>query len=361
MVETNQPSARGRGSQLNPANRFGGPYHEPDLEHLEHDPEAQQALQRLPTEYLPDRSRSIVTENHSPDVGFRFSINPYRGCSHGCSYCYARPTHEYLGLNAGLDFETKILVKEDAPELFREFLNRPGWQPEPIALSGVTDCYQPAERRFGLTRQILEVAVEARQPMTIITKNALILRDLDLLTPLTAQRLVHVCLSVTTLDGELARCMEPRTSTPAARLRAMAGLTGAGVPVTVLIAPVIPGLNDSEIPAILAAAQQAGAAAAGYVLLRLPLTVAPVFTEWLERARPEQAAKVLGRLRGARGGKLNVAAFGQRMRGTGELAEQIRSVFHLFAKKHGLDGDVPELDCSRFQPPLPPSGQGRLF
>src|SRR5208283_6038461 len=240
MSDAKRPLAKGRGSQLNPPNRFGGPHHEIDFEHLEHDTDYLESLQKPATEYIPDRTRSIVAENDSPDVGFRYSINPYRGCSHGCSYCYARQTHEFLGYNAGLDFETKILVKEDAPELFREFLTRKNWVPEPIALSGVTDCYQPAERQFQLTRRCLEVAAEFQQPMIIITKNALVLRDLDLLRHLASQNLVHVTLSITTLDAELARSMEPRTSTPSARLRAIRVLADAGIPVRVLMAPIIP-------------------------------------------------------------------------------------------------------------------------
>ncbi len=361
MTDRDRPTAKGRGSQLHPPNRFGVPSYEADFEHLEHDDEYLESLHNQPTEYIPDRSRSIVTENTSPDVGFRYSINPYRGCSHGCAYCYARPYHEYLGYNAGLDFETKIMVKEDAPQLFREFLCRDTWQPEAIGMSGVTDCYQPAERRFRLTRGCLEVAAEARQPMSIVTKNALILRDLDLLRDMAAARLVHVYLSVTTLDAELVGCMEPRTSRPAARLRAIQELSDAGVPVGVLVAPVIPGLNDSEIPAILEAVRAAGARTAGYVLLRLPLTVAPVFREWLERAQPSRLQKIESRIRDARGGKLNDADFGTRMTGTGVLAEQIRQLFRLFVKKNGFDDRLPPYDCSRFRPPRDKHGQGSLF
>jgi DNA repair photolyase len=275
--------------------------------------------------------------------------------------CYARPTHEYLGFNAGLDFETRIIVKENAPALFRDFLARASWQPEPIALSGVTDCYQPAERRFRLTRGCLEVAAEARQPMGIITKNVLVLRDLDLLKDLASDNLVRVTLSVTTLKADLARTMEPRTPPPASRVDAIRTLTEANIPVGVLIAPVIPGLNDSEIPAILAAARAAGACTAGYVLLRLPLTVAPVFHEWMEREQPALLNKIEGRVRDARSGKLNNSAFGQRMRGTGEMAEQIDHLFHLFARRHGLDDPGPPLDCTRFRPPRPRSGQLWLF
>ena len=228
-------------------------------------------------------------------------------------------------------------------------------------MSGVTDCYQPAERTYRLTRRCLEVAEEASQPMVIVTKNALVLRDLDILREMAGHRLISVFISITTLDEELARSMEPRTSTPAARLRAIHALVEAGVPVGVLVAPVIPGLNDSEIPAILAEVGKAGARTAGYVMLRLPLAVAPIFTEWLERTRPDRRDRVLGRIKEARGGRLNVSAFGARMRGTGERAGQIAALFRLAAKKHGLDRRLPELDSSRFQPPLPRSGQLRLF
>jgi len=361
MPDPDRPLAKGRGSQIEPPNRFGGTHHEVDFEHLEHDEDYLEGLRDRPTVYMADRSKSIVAENDSPDVGFRYSINPYRGCSHGCSYCYARPTHEYLGFNAGLDFETKVMVKEDAPDLFRAFLARASWQGHPIAMSGVTDCYQPGERTYRLTRRCLEVAAECRQPMTLITKNALVLRDLDLLRELARGRLIHVHLSITTLDAELARSMEPRTSTPAAKLRAARALAEAGVPVGVLVAPVIPGLTDAEIPAILAAAKEAGAGSAGYTLLRLPLAVAPVFTEWLERTQPGRSEWVLGRVRQARGGRLNVSEFGTRMSGTGEGARQIAALFRLFARKHGLDGGLPALDSSRFRPPLPRTGQLRLF
>lgn len=353
--------AKGRGARGNPPNRFGLPVYQPDLDHLQHDAEALDALRHPATEFLPDRARSIVTQNNSPDVPFRYSLNPYRGCEHGCAYCYARPTHEYIGLGAGLDFETKIFVKEDAPALFRDFLARPRWRPEPITLSGVTDCYQPTERRYRLTRGCLEVAADARQPITLITKNALVLRDLDLLRDLAADRLVHVVLSITTLDAALARSMEPRTSAPEARLRAVRELSMAGVPVLVLMAPVIPGLNDSEIPAVLAAVKEAGAVAAGWQMLRLPLTVAPVFLEWLRRDRPDAAQRVEGRIREVRAGKLNNARFGERMRGTGEIARQIRGLFRLFARRYGLDGSLPPLDCTRFRPPRSRLGVRPLF
>jgi DNA repair photolyase len=361
MSDDKRPIARGRGSQLNPPNRFGGTHYEIDFEHLEHDTDYLEGLEKPATEYIPDRAKSIVAENDSPDVGFRYSINPYRGCSHGCSYCYARQTHEYLGYNAGLDFETKILVKHDGPELFREFLTRKNWVSEPIALSGVTDCYQPAERQFKLTRQCLEVAAEFRQPIIIITKNALVLRDLDLLRDLASQNLVQVNMSVTTLDAELVRSMEPRTSTPAARLRAVKVLANEGVPVRVLMAPIIPGLNETEIPAVLAASKDAGATGAGYVLLRLPLTVGPVFWEWLERTHPGRFQRVQRRIKEVRGGKFNDSEFGTRMTGTGEISRRIADLFCLFRKRYGLDGKSLPLDCSRFRTPQPRSGQLHLF
>ncbi len=249
------PPARhvGRGVASSPPNRFERVHAESDLDGLEPGDELTTDHRPVPTTFLPNATRRIICENDSPDVPFRFSINPYRGCEHGCAYCYARPGHETLGLNAGLDFETKILVKEDAPRLLREELAHPAWQGEPITLSGVTDCYQPAERQYRLTRGCLEVLLEARQPCGIITKNALVLRDLDLLVPLAERNLVHVFLSVTTLDESLARRLEPRTATPSARLRAIGRLAAAGVPVGVMVAPIIPGLTDSEMPAILAA------------------------------------------------------------------------------------------------------------
>ena len=347
------------GSRIDPPNRFERVQQTPDLEHLEWDREYLDERLERAIEYLPDDSQSLVSENDSPDVPFRYSVNPYRGCAHGCAYCYARNTHEYLGLNAGLDFETKILVKHDAPALLRKFLARRSWQPEPITFSGVTDCYQPAERRFQLTRGCLEVAAECRQPIGIITKNALVVRDLDLLAPMAAMNLVQVNLSVTTLDAELARTMEPRTSIPQARLRAMRLLADAGVPVRVMAAPIIPGLNDHEIPAILAAAKEAGAAGAGYVLLRLPLTVEPVFREWLARTQPLKAEKVEAYIRRTRGGKLSEAAWGKRMRGAGPIADQINALFKVFIRKLNFPG-LPAQDCSQFRPPQT-SGQMTLF
>jgi DNA repair photolyase len=349
------------GSEIDPPNRFETIHREADLEQLEHDQALPRDGSRRNIEYLDDASRSIVSENQSPDIAFRYSVNPYRGCLHGCAYCYARPGHEFLGFNAGLDFETKIVVKHDAPKLLREFLSKKHWKPEPIAFSGVTDCYQPAERMFRLTRQCLEVALSCRQPVSIVTKNALILRDLDILRQLAEHRLVHVYLSITSLDAELARDMEPRTSIPAARLRAVRTLTDAGVPVGAITAPIIPGLNDSEIPQILEAAKEAGAIQASYVLLRLPLTVEPVFLEWIRRTRPDSAEKVIGRIQETRAGKLNDSTWGERMVGNGLIADQIRNLFRVFRAKHGLDSEMPPYNLDAFRPPVPASGQLRLF
>lgn len=349
------------GSNIDPPNRFEAVHQQPDLEHLQWDREHLRALTNRTIEYVDDASQSIISENSSPDIPFRYSLNPYRGCVHSCSYCYARPGHEYLGFNAGLDFETKIVVKRNAPQLFREFLTKKNWKPEPITFSGVTDCYQPAEREFRLTRQCLEVALECRQPVSIVTKNALVLRDLSILHQLADDDLVHVYLSITSLDPTLARDMEPRTSIPSARLRAVETLSDAGVPVGVMLAPIIPGLNDAEIPQLLEAAQEAGAITANYVLLRLPLAVEPVFVEWLKRVRPNHADKVLGRIQETRGGSLNSSVWGERMVGRGLLAEQIRNMFRVFRQKHRLDVKMPPYNCGLFQPPLPKSGQMRLF
>ncbi|MEM8944261.1 MAG: PA0069 family radical SAM protein [Planctomycetota bacterium] len=361
MSAEKRPQAVGRGAQVQPANRFLAVQQEDDWEHVAEDEEYLASLGRPPTVYLPDDSQSIVSENNSPDIPFRYSINPYRGCAHGCSYCYARPTHEYLGLSAGLDFETKVMVKHRAPELLRKWLARPRYEPQPLAFSGVTDCYQPAEREFRLTRGCLEVAVECRQPVGIVTKNALVTRDLDLLIQLAEIQAVRVAMSLTTLDAELSRKMEPRTSTPDARLRTIETLSSAGVPTYVMTAPIIPGLNDCEIPALLAAASDAGASGAGYTVLRLPYSVVEVFFEWLDRSLPSQAEKVRNRISDVRGGKHYDARFGHRMRGTGIFAEQIGKTFQLFAKQHELDRPRSSLDVSRFQRPRSDRDQLRLF
>ncbi len=353
--------AVGRGSQIRPPNRFERTWTAADYEQLTSE-DLGEAEHKLPTAFFPDQTRSILTENDSPDIGFRFSINPYRGCEHGCAYCYARPGHEFLGLNAGLDFETKIFVKHHAAELLRDELNRPTWRgDQSIMISGVTDCYQPAERKFRVTRGLLEVLLEARQASGLITKNALVARDVDLLAPLAKLRLARVMLSITTLDHDLARALEPRTSPPAKKLAAIQALTAAGVPVGVMVAPIIPGLTDNEVPSILAAAAEAGAQTAGYVLLRLPFAVRPIFEEWLARNRPQHYDRVISRIRTTRGGEMYQTQWRVRQTGTGEYAEQIATTFKVFRKKHGLDGALPSYDYSLFRPPRTSGGQMRLF
>lgn len=348
----------GRGTGLNHAGRFESTEIELDWSQLEYDEDWQQATRRPRTRYFDDASRTVISENDSPDIPFRYSLNPYRGCLHGCSYCYARTSHEYLGLSPGLDFETKIFVKRSAPELFQKWLCRRSYRPEPVIMSGVTDCYQPVERVLEITRRCLQVAEEACQPVSVITKNALVARDLPILTHLAELNLVRVGISVTSLEQSLTRFLEPATSAPAARLRAVRDLSSAGVPVHVMVAPVIPGLNDSEIPAILEAAADAGAQSASYILLRLPYSLKEIFAEWLREHRADQAEKVLSRLAGARGGKLNDTEFGVRMKGTGPMAEQIGALFRVTARRCRLDQPLPPLDTERFRPP---DGQGLLF
>ncbi|MFN0197527.1 MAG: PA0069 family radical SAM protein [Planctomycetaceae bacterium] len=342
------------GSHLDPPNRFQKERLVADDEHWDGDEASLAGEPHREIELIDDHSQSLVTSNDSPDIPFRFSANPYRGCIHGCAYCYARNTHEYLGMNAGLDFETKIVVKRQAPELFRQFLRKRKLSGDVIAFSGVTDCYQPVEREFRLTRQCLEIALEFRQPVAIVTKNALVLRDLDILSDMAELNLVRVFLSINSLDRELARRLEPRTSIPASRLRAVQYLSEAGVPVGVMVAPVIPGLNDNEIPQVLEAAANAGAKSAAYILLRLPITVEPVFREWLTRNLPTHVERIEHRIRQTRHGKLNSSTWGERMKGAGPIADQIRSIFQLFKHKHGLDQELPPLDFTRFRDPHAP-------
>ncbi|HEV3205027.1 MAG TPA: PA0069 family radical SAM protein [Gemmataceae bacterium] len=341
----NPKPIRGRGAQVNPAGRFERIHYEPD-------PETPPSEQPAPaTQFLKDTSRSIIAYNDSPDVGFSASVNPYRGCEHGCIYCYARPTHEYFGFSPGLDFETKIMVKEDAPELLRKELSSPKWQPQVVAISGVTDPYQPVERRLQLTRRCLQVFAEFRNPVGIVTKNHLVTRDIDVLMELARHEAAGVFLSVTTLDGELARLLEPRATQPEGRLEAIETLTRAGIPTGVMVAPVIPGLTDHEMPAIIAAAARAGARFAGFVTLRLPLGVGPLFEDWLTKHYPDRKDKVLNGIRAIRAGKLNDSNFGTRMRGQGPMAEILADMFHLACKKAGIDGRHPSLSSAAFRHP----------
>jgi DNA repair photolyase len=344
-MQSDPPTSAHRGTVENPPNRFEKIHLEPELEE---DPD-ENPLPR--TQFLRDKTKTIIAHNDSPDIGFEASINPYRGCEHGCVYCYARPFHEYLGFSSGLDFETKIMVKEDAPKLLREELSSPRWQPKVVAMSGVTDCYQPVERRLKLTRGCLEVLAEFRNPVTIVTKNFLVTRDLDLLSELARHQAVAVFISLTTLDTELRKVMEPRTSPPVARLEAIRRLSAAGVPTGTLIAPVIPGLTDHEIPALVEAAARAGARFAGHVTLRLPHAVAPLFEKWLAAHFPQKQDKVLNRIRALRGGKLYDSTFGQRMRGKGIFADQIDALFDVACRKHGIAGNRLELSTAAFRRP----------
>ena len=332
---------KGRGVGYDPPGRF-------DSLHVELDPDEAGAA-RPPTEFLDDRTRSIVSRNGSPDLGFNRSVNPYRGCEHGCVYCYARPSHEYLGFSSGLDFERRIMVKRRAPELLRKALASPRWQPQVVAMSGVTDPYQPVERRLRLTRGCLAALRDFRNPVAIVTKNHLVTRDADLLGELARHDCARVWVSVTTLRRELQRVMEPRTSIPARRLDAISRLAEAGVPVGVFVAPVIPGLTDTEVPAIVQAAADAGAAHASSIPLRLPGAVADHFVRWLEERFPERKSRVLARIREARGGRLNESGFHARFRTRGEYAAQVSGLFRAAARKAGLDSEPPPLSTGSYR------------
>lgn len=337
-------SVRGRGAADNPRNRFLPISVERDAWTLAEDPDPS-------TELLEDRSRSVISYNNSPDLGFSASLNPYRGCETGCAYCYARPTHEYLGFSAGLDFESKILVKTEAPALLRKELGSPKWKPQTLVLSGVTDPYQPVERRLRITRRCLEVLAEARNPVVIVTKHHRVTRDIDILRELALRDAVGVQISVTTLDRSLQGKMEPRGSTPERRLEAIARLAEAGIPVGVNVAPVIPGLTDHEIPAIVEAAANAGATRAIYIMLRLPFGVAGLFEDWLGRHFPDRAQKVLNRMRDIRGGTLYEAQYGTRMRGRGPFAEQVSRLFSLARARSGIAPRDYDLSTDHFRPP----------
>lgn len=338
---------RGRGSAHNPPNRF-------ETLHYEHDPDQIGSEEVSPqTVFLKDSSRSIITYNDSPDLGYEASVNPYRGCEHGCSYCYARPYHEYLGFSAGLDFETKILVKDKAPELLRHELSSPRWQPRVLSLSGVTDPYQPVERSLKLTRKCLEVLTEFRNPVQVVTKNDLVTRDLDLLAELAECEASAVCLSVVTLDSKLSRVMEPRTSAPQSRLAAIERLSKSAIPTGVLVAPVIPGLTDHELPTILTAAAEVGAQFAGYIMLRLPHTVGPLFEEWLGLHLPLKKEKIINRIKEIRGGKLYDSRFCIRLKGEGVFAEQIGKLFSVTRNKYRLSDGWPHLSINHFRRSYP--------
>ncbi len=313
------------------------------------------------TELHAEDTRKIITRNDSPDVPFFQSINPYKGCEHGCVYCFARPTHAYLGLSPGLDFETKIFHKPKAAELLRKELSKPGYEPAVIALGANTDPYQPAERKLGITRAVLEVMAEFNHPVNIVSKSNLVLRDLDLLAPMAEKGLASVLVSITTLDRELAGKMEPRAATPSRRLEAVRTLSDSGVPVGVLTSPMVPGLNDHEVDALLEAARSAGAEYANYVLLRLPLEIKDLFHEWLEEHYPHRAARVLSLMRQSHGGRLYESQFGRRMRGEGPYAEVLERRFELACKRLGLRRKFPERRTDLFRVPPRSGDQRSLF
>jgi len=335
----------GRGSASNPKNRFESVEHIPEPADENDDGSSPR------TQFFPDLSKTLIAYNDSPDVGFDASINPYRGCEHGCVYCYARPTHEYLGFSSGLDFETKIMVKEDAPELLRNELSSPKWQPQLVALSGNTDCYQPVEKKKQITRRCLEVFLEFRNPVAIITKNQLVTRDIDILAELAKFNCIGVTISVTTLDHQLSSVLEPRASRPLHRLAAIKMLAEAGVPVGYLQAPMIPGLTDAEAPEIAMAAARAGATFSGYVALRLPHAVKELFVNWLEQHYPEKKEKILHRVMEIRSGKLNDPNFKSRMRGEGIFAQQMAELFEVARKKSGIRARWPEFSVEYFRRP----------
>ncbi len=343
---------KGRGAGDNPQNRFEDTYLEID--------EDEGYVPAPTTQLIPDDSDTILSKNNSPDVPFTYSINPYRGCEHGCIYCYARPTHEYLGFSSGRDFESKILVKRKAPQLIRKTLSKDSWEPETISISGVSDPYQPAERNEQLTRECLRVLTDFRNPFAIVTKNKLVTRDLDILTEMAGFNGVKVIISLTTLDARLTSIMEPRTSRPDARLRAIEKLADAGIPVGVLTAPVIPGLTDHELPHLLQSARNAGAQFAGYVLLRLPHSVKTLFDDWIKEHFPNRRDKILNRVRETRDGELNETEFSDRMRGTGEFADQINQIFHKYRKIYGYDDEGPPLSIAHFNREAT-TGQMKLF
>ncbi|NNF77387.1 MAG: PA0069 family radical SAM protein [Rhizobiales bacterium] len=349
--------ARGRGARTNVSGRF-----ESNKRLLFDD--GWQTLDDQPalkTEVFEEQPKGMINRNSSPDLGFDLSINPYRGCEHGCSYCYARPAHAYVGLSPGLDFESKLFAKPNAAEVLRRELLAPGYKPSLIVLGGNTDAYQPIERRYRITRQILELLLEFKNPVGIVTKSALVLRDLDILQAMAEKDLVNVAISVTSLDGALARKMEPRAATPMKRMQALEVLTASGIPTTVMVAPVVPAINDSEIEAILKAASAAGVKEAGYIILRLPLELRELFREWLQSEFPDRAAHVLSLLKSMREGKDYDPTFGKRMKGVGPYAWSIGRRFEVMAKRLGLNEFKRELRTDLFERPPQPGDQLSLL
>ncbi|RZL48594.1 MAG: PA0069 family radical SAM protein [Pedobacter sp.] len=347
-AEENQDNyLNGRGAQFNSSNKFLK--NSLAKEHPEGIDDWEEPNSK--TTFIIGKSKSVVNKVESPDVGMAYSLNPYQGCEHGCIYCYARNSHEYWGFSAGLDFERKIIVKQDAPELFKKFLEKKGWDATPISLSGNTDCYQPAERKFRLTRQLLEIALEYKQPITMITKNALILRDLDILQDLAKLKLSAVYVSITSLDEKLRLKLEPRTTTAKQRLKIIEELTKVGLPTGVMAAPMIPGLNDYEMPAILKASADNGAKSAGYTVVRLNGVINKIFEDWLRKNFPDRFDKVWHQIQNCHNGNVNDSRFGTRMRGEGNFAEMIRNTFKLHCRLNGLNNVRSELDQTLFKVP----------
>lgn len=355
LDEEKQPGYfKGRGSQVNPHNHFlKNSYVKEHIEGIDDWEEEDQK-----TSYILGEAKSVVNKVDSPDVGMAYSLNPYQGCEHGCTYCYARNVHEYWGFSAGLDFERKIIIKKDAPELFKKFLGKKGWDGSIISLSGNTDCYQPAERKFKITRQLLQIALDYKQPIGMITKNSLVLRDIDLLQEMAKENLCMVYVSINSLNEDLRLKMEPRTTTAKQRLKVVEELSKAGIPVGVMVAPLIPGLSDHEVPAILKAVAERGAKRVGYTVVRLNGAIGGIFKDWLEKNFPDRFDKVWHMIQSCHGGKVNDSRFGDRMRGNGNIAQIISDTFKLHARINNLNTTAIELDSSKFRIP---NAQTSLF
>jgi DNA repair photolyase len=337
---------KGRGAQVKPQNPYLKQYYA--SEHFEGIDEPFIA-EKPKTQVFYEYPKKVVNKVDSPDVGMGYSLNAYQGCEHGCIYCYARNSHQYWGYDAGLDFESKIIVKPDAPKLLEQQLLKPGWRPQPIVLSGNTDCYQPLERKYKLTRQLLEIFLKYRHPVGIITKNALITRDLDILKKLASQDLIHVSFSITTLDEKLRSLLEPRTATAASKLNAMKLLSDAGIPVGLMHAPIIPGLTHHEIPAVLKAAAESGARSAGYTIVRLNGSIAEIFSDWLKKNFPDRYNKVWSQIAEVHGGKVNDSSWGRRMKGSGQIAEIISRLFLIHKQKYFANKSLPPYNLNIFR------------
>lgn len=356
MNNLNKRNIKSRGTELNPKNRFEQlfiDYDDPETEHFDEDEK------KVPTMFFEDSSQTILVKNDSPDLSFNYGINPYRGCEHGCVYCFARPTHEYLGFSSGLDFETKIMIKKDAAVLLDKEFRKKSWVPQRIMFSGNTDCYQPIERKLKITRACIEVFQQFNHPLGLITKNALVTRDIDILSQMAKLSLAEVVISVTTLDRELSRKLEPRTSVPSVRLDIIKKLAGEGVPVGVNVAPIIPGLTDEEVPAIVKACSESGATFAAMEILRLPYSVKELFLKWLDKNIPSKKTKIISRITEIREGKLNDSRFGSRMIGTGKYAESISRLFKVSCDKYVMNKTRHKLDYSLFR--VPSQGQIEMF